>query len=62
MSESQEVFTSNYLPAFWYAMGKSEDNLGIATEFANHYALARMENASGPSGIPDSFKNWLKSL
>lgn len=55
---AHEEFTSNYLPAFWYAMGKSDDDLGIATEFANHFALARLENASGPSGIPQSFKKW----
>jgi hypothetical protein len=58
MSEPQEVFTSNYLPAFWYAMGKSGDDLKIATEFANDYALARMENAKGPTGIPQFWLKW----
>jgi len=58
MPESQEAFTSNYLPAFWYAMGKTGDDLRIASVFANHYALARLENASGPTGIPQSWIKW----
>lgn len=47
----------NYVPAFWYAMGKSDDNLSIAADFANHFAIERM-GSSCHTGIPKSFEKW----
>ena len=61
MSNEVEVFRDNYLPAWWYAYGWTKGDMNIATNFANHYATARMENAKGPTGIPECFQKWSES-
>lgn len=61
VSTSEEIFRDNYLPAWWYAYGKSDQDMRIATGFANHYATARMDNAKGPTGIPECFQKWSES-
>jgi hypothetical protein len=60
MSNRTEVFRDNYLPAWWYAYGKSDQDMRIATEFANYFALSRLES-DYHIGIPDSFQKWSES-
>lgn len=54
----QEIFSDNYLPAFWYAYGISNDDMRVATDFANHYALEQMEGSTPHTGIPEAFTKW----
>lgn len=54
-----EKWRELYFPAFWYAMGKSDD-IVRASDFGNWYALKAMDTHN--KEIPAHWQEWTKAI
>jgi hypothetical protein len=53
-----ETVSELYVPAFWYAYGKTNEDISHATNFANWYAERVLDNTHD-SSVKNIEKAWL---
>lgn len=55
-----DQFSKNYFPAFWYAMGKLNDDIVPATEFGNWH-VEQCREAGLSVSLIETYAKWAET-